>query len=141
MVYDFIVFYETGYLNKVVDALSRTTPEDPSLNAIRYPCSILLDTIHEEITGSVEIFNLCDKVKLRELSSDWKIQDGIRFLKAFKGGHYTRIIRIPLLEDGRVVPLPILFIKDHANGGTKEILIQWSGMSAEEAMWKDVDSF
>ncbi|MCD9637674.1 hypothetical protein HAX54_021085 [Datura stramonium] len=43
MDHDFILEYQAGYLNKDENALSRMTPEDPSLNVISYPRSTLLE--------------------------------------------------------------------------------------------------
>lgn len=65
----------------------------------------------------------------------------VSLLTAFKGDQLPPITELPALEDGRVDPLPSAVIRARLNRGTKDILIQWSGMLEEEATWEDVDCF
>lgn len=131
MGYDFTVHYWASYLNKVADALSRTAPEDPSLNAISYPRCTLLDTILEELTRSAELLDLCDKVKLGELSSDWQVQDELLF---FKG-------RIYLLQNFPLLPIVLSAYHDSAHDGIHKTLhrirgdFYWKGMKIDIAIY------
>lgn len=107
MVYDIRVVYRASYLNKVADALSKKTPEDPSLNVINYPHSKLLDIIHEELTRSTKLLGLCDKIKLGELSSDRQVPDGLLLFKS----------RIYLLQNSPLLVLSAYH--DSTHGHTK----------------------
>ncbi|KAF3635230.1 putative early nodulin-like protein 1-like [Capsicum annuum] len=118
------VFHE--YLRQII-----TTPEDPSLNAISYPSSTLLDTIREELVGSAELLDLCDKVKLGELCSDWKVQDGLLLFKD----------RIYLLQNSPSLPTVLSAYHDSAHEGIHKTLhrirgdFYWKGMKTDIATY------
>ncbi|KAH0781530.1 hypothetical protein KY290_001128 [Solanum tuberosum] len=97
-------------------------------------------SIHNKLShkfyGSFSILRRIRQVAYElDLPNDSRIHNvfHVSLLKAFKGDQLPPITELPTLEDGKVVPLLAAVIRALLNCGTKEILIQWSGMTEDEA--------
>ena len=65
----------------------------------------------------------------------------VSLLKKFHGDPPTEIASLPELLHGRVVPTPESVVRARVNRGTWEVLVQWTGQTAADASWEQLEDF
>jgi len=65
----------------------------------------------------------------------------VSVLKPFHGTPPSSTLPLPPLRDGRLLPQPARALRATLRRGVWHVLIQWEGMSAEEATWEPVKAF
>jgi hypothetical protein len=62
-------------------------------------------------------------------------------LKKFIGPTPDEPLPLPIIEDGRVIPIPAKALSTCMRRGVKHILVQWAGSSEMDATWEPFDDF
>ena len=65
----------------------------------------------------------------------------VALLKKFQGDPPAKLVPLPPILHGRVVPTPAQVVRGRLNRGQCELLVQWEGRVAAEATWEPVKDF
>jgi hypothetical protein len=65
----------------------------------------------------------------------------VRLLKRHKGESPADPVPLPQVHDGRLLPTPAKALRSRLHRDVWHVLVQWQGLSPEEATWEVLDDF
>jgi hypothetical protein len=61
--------------------------------------------------------------------------------KKFEGAAPTKMVPLPNILSGKVLPTPAKVVKARLNRGVWELLVQWEGRAVSDASWEQLEEF
>jgi hypothetical protein len=78
-----------------------------------------------------------------QLPANARIHDvfHVALLKKFEGTTPDKVISLPPILHGRILPVPEKVVKARMNRGVWEVLVHWLGRSATDTSWEQLEEF
>jgi hypothetical protein len=65
----------------------------------------------------------------------------VALLKKFEGTPPDKVVSLPPILHGRILPVPKKVVKARLNRGVWEVLVHWLGCSATDPSWEQLEEF
>jgi hypothetical protein len=94
--------------------------------------------------GPYQVIDWIGEVAYRLQLPAWaRIHDvfHVALLKKFEGNPPSSVVPLPVMRQGRLLPVPLKIVKAWLNRGSWEILVSWKDRPSSETTWEKVDIF